>query len=509
MAVITFDRLSSVVRGKTVLADITWEIERGQNWAVIGPNGAGKTSLLKIILGHLYYRGNFFIEAGLRDRISYVSFDKQAMVMHREAGKWYSRDYSGDSNHEILQAKDMIAGQADKDHRDKTSLALVEHFEIGHLLERNIQHLSTGEMRKILIIQAMAAAPELLILDEPYSGLDAWTRKSMMAAIERLIAANVQVILVTHRFEEIPKGIDRLLCMKGGAIYQQTGRDEVFNSDLIPKLYNLKAREYEPPENRSSPSLHSADTLDGHLVSMKNVTVTYEKTVILKGVNWQVNTGENWLVRGPNGSGKTTLLSMITADHPQAYANEIYLFGKRRGTGESVWDIKQKIGMISAEFQMRYTMPSTPVTAYQVVLSGFFDSIGLFRQASREQRRAAAQWLERLSLMDYGERNFERLSYGEQRMVLIARAMVKYPAMLILDEPFRGVDYANRKFLMQLLDDIGMNTNTTVIYVTHGRERLECITHMLDYDRATSQFNGSSIFGDVCCDGVIKDIEFE
>ena len=175
------------------------------------------------------------------------------------------------------------------------------------------------------------------------------------------------------------------------------------------------------------------------------------------------------------------MIRLITADEPQAYANEIYLFGKRRGTGESIWDIKQKIGLISSEFQIRYQGTGVPITAFQVVLSGFFDSVGLFRNATEVQRRIAGQWLRRVAMEEYGERAFAHLFYGEQRMVLIVRAMVKSPAMLILDEPFEGLDYANRRMLLDLIDDIGKSTDTSIIYVTHQRDRLDCITHRIEF----------------------------
>jgi molybdate transport system ATP-binding protein len=175
------------------------------------------------------------------------------------------------------------------------------------------------------------------------------------------------------------------------------------------------------------------------------------------------------------------LIRLITADEPQAYANEIYLFGRRRGTGESIWDIKQKIGLISSEFQIRYQATGAPMTAFQVVLSGFFDSVGLFRSATEAQRRIAGQWLRRVGMDAYGERDFARLSYGEQRMILIVRAMVKSPAVLILDEPFEGLDYANRRMLLDLVDDIGKSTDTSIIYVTHQRDRIDCITHRLEF----------------------------
>jgi molybdate transport system ATP-binding protein len=184
---------------------------------------------------------------------------------------------------------------------------------------------------------------------------------------------------------------------------------------------------------------------------------------------------------GPNGAGKTLMLSLIAADNPQAYSNEIYLFGKRRGSGESIWDIKRRIGMVSSEFQVRYRKH---MSAFEVVLSGFFDSVGLYRRSSPAQREIAREWMATLRLNDMAERSFDQLSYGEQRMVLLARCMVKSPLLLILDEPCQGLDSANRKTILDLIDFVGKNNQSHILYVTHHMNEIpSCITHTLRFDK--------------------------
>jgi molybdate transport system ATP-binding protein len=220
------------------------------------------------------------------------------------------------------------------------------------------------------------------------------------------------------------------------------------------------------------------------LVSLQGVSVKYGQTMVLDNLSWTLNSGENWAIIGPNGSGKTTLLSLIAGDNPQAYSNQIYLFGRRRGSGESIWEIKQKIGLISSEFQIRYRKA---ITTFEVVLSGFFDSVGLYRHSSPAQREIARQWMVLLRIGDQADRRFNTLSYGLQRLALLARAMVKSPLLLILDEPCQGLDRPTRRVMMELLDYIGRRTTSSIIYVSHHQqERPACITHVLRFIKTKS-----------------------
>jgi molybdate transport system ATP-binding protein len=213
------------------------------------------------------------------------------------------------------------------------------------------------------------------------------------------------------------------------------------------------------------------------MIQMAKVSVAFNDRQVLKELDWRVNRGENWLVSGPNGAGKSTLLRLISADHLQAYANDIFLFGRKRGTGESIWEIKQRIGLVSSEFQVRYRRP---LKGFDVILSGFFDSVGLFRLASRTQRQRARDWIARLQLEEFAEAPFDRMSSGQQRMVLIARAVVKDPELLILDEPCQGLDTANRVRVLAIVDHVGRETPTNLIFTTHhADERPACMTHEL------------------------------
>jgi molybdate transport system ATP-binding protein len=213
------------------------------------------------------------------------------------------------------------------------------------------------------------------------------------------------------------------------------------------------------------------------LVELRRATVRYGETTVLDRVSWILRRGEHWALLGPNGSGKSTLLELIHGDNPQAYANEVWLFGRRRGAGESIWELREKLGFVSSRLQVAYRR-SLPVL--EVVASGFFDSIGLYRRPSPAQLAAAERWIGRLGLDELASRPFLRLSYGQRRLALVARAMVKEPELLILDEPCDGLDPANRRMVLELIERIGRQTAASLLYVSHREDELpRCLTHRL------------------------------
>jgi molybdate transport system ATP-binding protein len=298
---------------------------------------------------------------------------------------------------------------------------------------------------------------------------------------------------VSHRFEELVPEIKHVLCLKSGKIFAQGLRSEVLNAEIMEGLYTedegaktlqINTESTEEKFERLIPQnvleATAANKKPPCIIRMRNVNVRYGENVVLENFNWSVNQGENWKIVGPNGAGKSTLLSLISGDNLQAYANQIYLFGKRRGTGESVWDIKQRIGLVSPEFQVRYR---EAISVLKVVLSGFFDTIGFYQAASETQKSAALNWLNFLEINELAEQDYTRLSYGQQRLILIARAMVKSPPLLILDEPCQGLDSTNRNRVLELIDHIGLNSATQILYVTHSAtDQLNCLSHELRFE---------------------------
>ena len=484
--VIRLENVTLRVRDTFLLPNTNWQIDRGQHWAILGPNGAGKTSLVKALTGDVpVVRGTISSPPELTQasRAGYVSFEQHQHLIEREERRDESRYFSGDlygitTVYEILLESCAAPGCSTIDVEQ-----IAAELKIQSLLEREIRVLSTGEIRKVQIARILINAPEILILDEPFDGLDQSSRIDLMQIIDDLMDDSRTVILVTHRQREILPNITHVLALGDGKIIFNGKRQEILAPPRMELLYPSAFKgSFTIPAKEKGHRRQSADAGSEILVSMKNVRIKYEDTTVLDNVSWTIRSGENWVVLGPNGCGKTTLLNLITGDNPQAYANEIYLFGKRRGSGESIWDIKRRTGMISSELQIRYRKP---LTAFEVVVSGFFDSVGLYRDYTPEQKETAEQWMEVLGIADQSDRIFNQLSYGEQRMQLLARAMVKVPQILILDEPCQGLDPTNRQRILDAIEVIGRQSATNIIYVTHYPQEIpSCMTHLLQFEIA-------------------------
>ncbi|MGD9040198.1 MAG: ATP-binding cassette domain-containing protein [Desulfobacteraceae bacterium] len=481
--IIRLEQVTIRVRENFMLSDTSWEINKDQNWAILGPNGSGKSSLVGALMGHVpVVKGKVtrnFPETA-HGSIGYVSLELHQRLIAKEEELDEARFFSGRMDTFAEARQTILSADYHGDVKASDFDRIVKHLEIDYLLDRAIRFLSTGEMQKVLIARALMKSPKLLILDEPFEGLDDKSKERLGNTITGLMDEGMQIILVTHRFEEILSPITHVLCLKDCKVFLQGVRDEVLKPENLDRLYNKKGpvpislprHEYgEEAPQEGKPEV---------FVDMKNATIRYGDTPVLENLNWAMKRGENWAIVGPNGAGKTTLLSLIIGDNPQAYANEIYLFGKRKGSGESIWDIKRRIGVVSSELQIHYRKR---MKARAVVLSGFFDSIGLYRKCGAEQVATAEQWMKLLGIT-YGSEWYDLLSYGQKRMVLLARSMVKSPTLLVLDEPCQGLDRSNRGVILDLIDHIGRKTKTHVLYATpHPDEIPSCITHVLDLER--------------------------
>lgn len=474
------------------LSEIDWTIEPHQHWVITGANGSGKSALAAALAGV----GK--IEAGtvqgLPERVGLVSFEVQAELIAEELKK---------DDADIMDVVSLGTPVSEMifEHCQDAELAgeLVEKFGLTTLLDRAFRKLSTGETRKVMLIRALANKPDLLILDEPFDGLDVDTLAMLQAHLASIIES-VPMVMVLNRFDEMPDFITHVAYLdkdrpepsqgdkkrgdkkggeKGRLAFTVDRRDEAAFNELY-QLLHLKTTDLSVPE--ADPA-HQLPALDPNqpLVKLKQATIKYGDTVIVDQLDWTIERGQHWQLSGPNGSGKTCVLSLITGDHPQCYTNDIFVFGFQRGNGESIWQIKQFIGYVSTALQWEYRVSTS---CRNVIISGFFDSIGVYTKSTDNQQKIADQWLDLLGMKTRADQPFNKLSYGDQRLLLIARAMVKHPPLLILDEPCLGLDDMNRQLVLALIEKICEGKETTVLYVNHHTEdRIKEIDNHLTLDK--------------------------
>jgi molybdate transport system ATP-binding protein len=478
---VSLEQVTLRVRDRQILAGTSWDIHIGEHWAVVGPNGAGKSTLVRALTGDVpVVRGRIFPPepACLRQQAAGLSFEHQRRLIEQEDRRDEHQAFSGRLDGGSRVGDFIRLPRREVKNRPADAL---ERIQIEPLLERRICELSSGEMRRFQMAVALSASPRLLILDEPFEGLDPKAREELAKIINELMGPERSVVLVTHRRSEIPPNATHVIGVKAGQVVFQGRREDVLERGRMDRLYARGPADLREPPAGRPPRVPPRDAPSEVLIDLRNVTVAHHGVPVFENLCWTVSSGQHWAVSGPNGSGKTTLLKLVAGDHPQAYANTVRVFGKLRGGGGSIGEIKAGIGLISAELQVRYRKA---VTAEEVVLSGFFDSVGLYRRASSAQQAAAGAWMESFGIRPLAAKKFNHLSHGEQRMVLLARAMVKPPRLLVLDEPCQGLDSSNRRLILRAVDHIAAAGSTTILYVTHRPDETPaCITKRLSLVR--------------------------
>lgn len=437
------------------LSQINWQLDAGQHWVILGGNGAGKSALAALLAG----AGESISGTiqGLPTKVAIVSFEAQAALIEQERKK-------DDADIlDVIPEGTPVKALLALPEIDSVRLAeLIELFNFQALLERGFRKLSTGETRKLMLIRALACSPELLVLDEPFEGLDV-ASTPLLANLLITVAQQTTIVMVLNRVDEIPHFITHMAYMEQGKLLHCVAVSDPVASVDLQQLLHLKTTDLKIPP---APREHLPPKLDASqpLVRLTKAHIAYDEKLVFSALDWTIQAGEHWQVTGPNGSGKTCLLNLITGDHPQCYTNDIVVFGMQRGTGESIWQIKRYIGYVSSGLQWEYRVS---ITVRNVIISGFYDSIGLYQKYTDRERMLAEQWLALLGMSERATEPFSQLSYGDQRLVLIARAMVKHPSLLILDEPCLGLDDLNRQLILALIERICAGTETTVLYVNH------------------------------------------
>lgn len=433
-----------------------FEIRAGMTYVVIGENGSGKTTLGKIL------------EKGWNIGMNRIVGDKRSLCIksieftdiHSLTGcndTYYQQRFESTANDCIPTVDELMSGKIS----ESAWLELCRSLSIDDVRHKRVNYLSSGELRKFLIINMLTEKTDLLIIDNPYIGLDAGSRDLFNGLIADLAGRGTAVMLLLCNPIDIPDYTDYVLPMKNLTVGEMIAVKEMGMEQvklLVGELFdNIKKLNLPETKPKIPVDYHMAFSLD-------HCNVAYGNNLILHDVSWRVTAGEKWALLGKNGSGKSTLLSLVYADNPQGYCNDITIFDRRRGTGESIWEIKRRIGYVSPEMHLYFNNGETLLS---VVASGLHDNIGCFRRIDEEQKATAMQWIVAFGLENLAGRYFNTLSSGEQRLALIARTFARRASLLILDEPLHGLDMVRKSIVARAIEQITANDGVSLVYVTH------------------------------------------
>lgn len=462
-----------------------FEIATGQHWCLFGPNGAGKTLLANLIAGkrvespkYVRYIDHFDV---LRD-IHIVSFEEQQRLWQRD-NRFDISEFSENAQDSGTVVEQLVRSVRTAENQDESLLDdLITQLDLRPVLKKGIRFLSSGQIRKVLIARVLYAdrelTPKLLILDDPLESIDKDSQQHITLCIEQFIGTNCSSLQLCRRQQDILPGVTHMALMAELKLIEQgpvrqvmqgaSFKSMVARKSLVAK--NIPARIVEEGE---------VDDYAGPLIKLDNVTASYGELLVLNNIQWTMEQDHHVLIEGPNGCGKSTLLSLIDGENHKGYGQDVFLFGRRKGSGETVWDIKARFGVVSNELHNKYVKGWKVL---DVAVSGFFDSIGLYDDSGAAERDLARRWLETLGIKDLERHYYHEISFGQQRLVLLARAMVKHPRVLILDEPCVGLDDDHRQLILQTLDVIADQVNTNIVYVSHVvGEQPGCINQKLSF----------------------------
>lgn len=494
---------------KTVLPSLSWSMNPGEAWLVIGPNGGGKADFVNALSGHMHFVPNAENGASYNtqfgDSVELVSLERAARLIEEERAQDESDYVEGGVDigrtGRVFIAESLVGPLKRNAPLPECARRLDTHEAvrlcgIASILDRGLKYMSTGEIRRTLLARALISKKKLLVLSDPFAGLDVESRTILFDFFNTVVASQKSgvsdeypcVVLCMERWHEIPDAISHVLEFAEKRVVFCGTRSE-YQSRLDQQAAQKNAALEEQKEHLSedfnetvaNTTMFQNGGEDGELlVEMNHVNVGWGDHNVLVDLSWQLRKGEHWLVRGPNGSGKTTFLELITGDNMQVYCNDVRLFGRKRGTGESVWDIKKNLGIVSYRLHVEYRMVGG-TNLLNLIVSGFRDSIGLYGAATGAELAAARQWLAMGGFAGRERELFRDLSYGEQRAILIIRSVVKCPPILILDEPCHGLDEVYREKILHLLELIAEKNTTTMLHVTHDpAEHLPFERHILE-----------------------------
>jgi molybdate transport system ATP-binding protein len=478
----------------TLFKNLTFKINKGENWALIGESGSGKSALLQTIAGRFNITGGSVTynlsneltapvttneSIGINNKlIALVEPRHHFRNLSNTTDFYYQQRYNSSDSEDALTVDDYLQTikSIPRPNLYWTLDKILTLLNLHHLRDKQLIKLSNGETKRLMLAAALLKNPVLLLLDNPLTGLDVKTREEFNGIIEQITASGISLIIATS-VHEIPAAITHVAVLKQGNIIQQVPK-----ADFNPTLFTTSTDDsIDTVELNNLLNIDKNPVKYNQIVHMDAVHIKYGEKIILDDVNWDIKPGERWALLGPNGAGKSTLLSLINGDNPQAYANNIVLFDKKRGTGESIWDIKKKIGFVSPELHQYFP---TDNSCLQVIESGYYDTLGLFRPSNKDRAEIALRWMKALEIDRYARTLLKNIPASAQRLCLLARALIKNPTLLIFDEPCQGMDDHQQLHFKNLVDTICRLSNVTLIYVTHYRHEIPTsVTKVLRLDK--------------------------
>ena len=458
-------------RGSFALQNISFSLNDKENLVITGASGSGKTTLAKALCGQLFFMGelktDYSLHSNLAPKAVYVEQRYTIKNRSNTIDGYYQQRYNSADNEDSYTVSEELKFISNDEKRIDF---LLNELSISYLKNKPLLQLSSGEHKRFQIVKALLEPAQLLVLDEPFVGLDAASREKLNEILTAVSSAGTKLIVISGTNHHFPDCATHILELENGAQKSFVRKEDfVTGNYAVSQAFN----NFPLPLQKSSLNFENA-------ILMKNVTVEYNNRMILDNINWQVKKGERWLLKGRNGAGKSTLMSLVFADNPQAYSNEIYLFDKRRGSGESIWDVKKNIGFVSPELVAFF---DGSISCFDAVASGYFDTMVLNRELSKEQVQHINNWFEALNVSNLAQKRLSEISAGMQKIFLLIRTFVKNPPLLILDEPCQGLDESQTEAFVKLVDDSCAQTDTTLVYISHyANEAPACISSVLELE---------------------------
>ncbi|NVJ85345.1 MAG: ATP-binding cassette domain-containing protein [Algoriphagus sp.] len=465
-----------IFKGKQAFQNLNFQWEKGQTWAVISESGWLQTAFLETLRGNTLVRNGkvqahfakAYIEEkssekevhSFRDLMAYVSQKYEFRNKFNQQNFYFQQRFNSSESEETATVEQYLKEVEPKVQGPWTIQKVLELLDLERLRDESLLKLSNGETRRLVIASGLMRQPYIFLMDHPTTGLDIQSRANFGRVLKSILDAGTQV-LITCNAQDVPEGVTHIAQLDYSGV-TRIWKNEEFHQAAH---YDLK-KSWNWDLLRDLLGDEKKDVREC-IVELMDVSISYQGKTILHRINWKIDSGERWQLKGPNGSGKSTLISLLIGENPQAYSQEIYLFGRKRGSGESIWDVKRPTGFVAPELARFFPVNQT---CRKVILSGLFDTMGLFKKVSVEQESLVSKWMKLFELEEFADIPIQSLSLEQQRWILLGRALIKKPKLLILDEASQGLDEAQRNLFKETVQKVCEFSGITLIYVSHYQE---------------------------------------